>query len=609
MKNKFKIFLLLFLVISIILGIILSVKNLKNSQVSIDSIGGNDMKHYNTYQYGDIVYSIIDDENKYVEVSSYNGNGSSIIIPDNITIDNKSYTVTTIGDGAFRGCSSLESITIPDNVTTLGSCVLAECTKLNKVVIGNGVNRIEDESFSGCDSLELIIVSTNTTFALNSLPDNKNLVIGYRDLLNIVYQINSDDETVRVIENPNNKEVPEKIEINGKEYDILKEGPVITFKLSNNKEWTKDDVIVEITVTDSEDITSLKLNSTDIILVDGKAKISINKNDVYKITATNKSGKSNTRHFTISNIDKVAPIIERVSNEKVYSGTITPVIKDNESGVDTILLTKNGSKVGFLNGDLISKKGKYELKVTDVAGNSTTITFEITDKFDDVTWLEINGISKEYTAEDQNIQITITNNEDVNKVMINDIELEKKSSRYTYKAKKKGSYILKIYDTYDNLIYYDTLEVLIDKKAPIITGVKENETYTETVIPILEDDESGIGIIELTKDGTMIKNYTQGTEINESGEYRLIVYDKVGNFSSVNFSLEIEEDKSAKEKNGNDNITAKKETSQDTTKTDDTIANNSLPYAGKYLIGIFTIVLIGISIVLYVKNKQYRDVK
>ena len=46
---------------------------------------------------------------------------------------------TTIGKWAFRECTSLTSITIPDNVTTIGRGPY-QCTSLTSVTIGDSVS-------------------------------------------------------------------------------------------------------------------------------------------------------------------------------------------------------------------------------------------------------------------------------------------------------------------------------------------------------------------------------------------------------------------------------------------------------------------------------------
>ena len=68
-----------------------------------------------TKTYGDYEYTILDDVT--VEINSYRGSEESVTIPS--TIDGKS--VTSIGDSAFSGCTSLTSVTIPDSVTIIGN--------------------------------------------------------------------------------------------------------------------------------------------------------------------------------------------------------------------------------------------------------------------------------------------------------------------------------------------------------------------------------------------------------------------------------------------------------------------------------------------------------
>jgi hypothetical protein len=67
-------------------------------------------------------------------------------------------SVTSIGEGAFAGCSGLTSVTIPASVTSIGGGAFQSCTSLTSVTIPASVTSIGSGAFSGCTSLTAIEV-------------------------------------------------------------------------------------------------------------------------------------------------------------------------------------------------------------------------------------------------------------------------------------------------------------------------------------------------------------------------------------------------------------------------------------------------------------------
>ena len=68
------------------------------------------------------------------------------------------YGVTSIGDSAFLGSSSLESITIPESVESIGGQAFFGCSSLTSITIPDAVNSIKFGAFGDCTSLTTIEV-------------------------------------------------------------------------------------------------------------------------------------------------------------------------------------------------------------------------------------------------------------------------------------------------------------------------------------------------------------------------------------------------------------------------------------------------------------------
>ena len=105
-------------------------------------------------------------------IAAYSGN---VVIPESVTYNGTTYSVTTIGDNAFRNCIGLTSITIPNSVTRIVGSAFDGCSGLTSVTIPSSVTSISNYAFNNCSGLTSMRVDAGN--AVYDSRDNCNAII------------------------------------------------------------------------------------------------------------------------------------------------------------------------------------------------------------------------------------------------------------------------------------------------------------------------------------------------------------------------------------------------------------------------------------------------
>lgn len=100
---------------------------------------------------GDFAYAVADGS---ATITAYTGNTVNLIVPDTLG----GYPVTSIRYCAFRGCTSLVTVVLPDSITTIGSNAFQNCFSLTQLSLPDSLSMIGTHAFLGCAKLTQLTI-------------------------------------------------------------------------------------------------------------------------------------------------------------------------------------------------------------------------------------------------------------------------------------------------------------------------------------------------------------------------------------------------------------------------------------------------------------------
>ena len=167
-------------VIIILMLLLISMSSLANDYYDINFDGINYRLLFRSYDSHGIP-SYVTAEVRKLESGHYSG---FVSIPPSVTwtqtwavIEGNTYQeitttyicpVTAIG-GAFKDCSGLTGVSIPNSVLEIGSGSFKNCTNLTSIVIPNSVTTLAYEAFSGCSGLKNLTIGNSVVTIGNAV--------------------------------------------------------------------------------------------------------------------------------------------------------------------------------------------------------------------------------------------------------------------------------------------------------------------------------------------------------------------------------------------------------------------------------------------------------
>lgn len=271
-------------------------------------------------------------------------------------------------------------------------------------------------------------------------------------------------------------------------------------------------------ITNQPVTATLQTNASITVTNNSNSKTyTFNQNDSFTFEYTIK-GQAFTKTATVTNIDKTAPTITGVENNKVYKNNVTPQVQD--ANLQEVKLYKDSNLVAnYQAGSSIAEDGHYRLVAIDKATNQTEIEFYIARNPASITYSTT-------ALTNQNVTATIKSNFDV--------KVTNNSNSLTHTFTQNGTFTFQFEITETTYELTATVNN-IDKTKPVITGVEQDKQYIEKVTPYVTD--TNLKSIELYYNLEKVQGYTSGQEITGEGFYKLVATDQAGNQTTVEFII------------------------------------------------------------------------
>lgn len=111
-----------------------------------------------SFTYEGLNYEVISEEDFTCRVASTPSASGNINVPQCVYDGNVQYTVTEIGENAFKDNEAIAEVRLPSSVTTLERKCFMGCSSLEKINLPSSVSLIQDAAFSGCTTLRSIAI-------------------------------------------------------------------------------------------------------------------------------------------------------------------------------------------------------------------------------------------------------------------------------------------------------------------------------------------------------------------------------------------------------------------------------------------------------------------
>ena len=166
---------------------------------------------------------------------SYDVYTRNVVIPKSVDYNGNTYPVTSIGREAFRGCSGLTSVTIPNSVTSIGVYAFLDCSGL-ATIVSEIKTPFKIDNIASTSVTLIVPVGTKAAYLSTAGWSNftKTVEVGEGGFVGSKFEIDGiiytigENNTAELSSRKKNISgayaIPSQVELNGKKYDVTSIG-------------------------------------------------------------------------------------------------------------------------------------------------------------------------------------------------------------------------------------------------------------------------------------------------------------------------------------------------------------------------------------------------
>ena len=297
-----------------------------------------------------------DDINLTIEaIDSLSGIANVTVNGAEVDLENGSGTYTATANGTYE-------VIATDNVGNAISQIIVvdkiDKTNPNLTVSGNSTVWTKDDINLTIEAIDSLSGIANVTVN-GAEVDLENGSGTYTATANGTYEVivtdNAGNATSQIV-------VVDKID---------KEAKPELYVVANIEEWTKSNVVLNITASSKFGLSSVKVNENSVQITNTNGIYEVTQNGTYTVVATDNAGNTTTKTIVVDKIDKVSPVINSITKnteEKAEEIILTVNAIDGQSGIEGYSWD-NGVTWVKTNIYTVIDNGTYKVEVKDKAGN------------------------------------------------------------------------------------------------------------------------------------------------------------------------------------------------------------------------------------------------